>query len=59
LIHGLPLYNIIFRRRSFRLTITRYKGYWGMLSSQEISFLRAELKRNMHTDSKSIFIMDK
>jgi transposase len=38
------------------LTSNRYKGYWGMLSSHEISHLRAELKRNIHTDSKGISI---
>jgi transposase len=36
------------------LTANRYKGYWGMLSSQEISILRTELKRNIYIDSKSI-----
>ena len=33
---------------------TDYNGYWGQLSSVEISLLRAELKRKIYTDSKSI-----
>jgi transposase len=36
------------------LTANRYKGYWGMLSSHEISLLRAELKRNIYTEAKGI-----
>jgi transposase len=36
------------------LTAKRYKGYWGMLSSHEISLLRAELKRSIYTDSQGI-----
>jgi transposase len=36
------------------LTANRYRGYWGMLSSHEISLLRAEIKRNVYTDSRSI-----
>jgi transposase len=39
---------------------TNYQGYWGQLSSVEISLLRAELKRIIYTDAKSIssWIMD-
>jgi transposase len=33
---------------------TDYKGYWGQLSSVEISILRTELKRTIYTDAKSI-----
>jgi transposase len=36
------------------LIVNRYKGYWGMLSSHEISLLRTELTRNIYIDSKSI-----
>jgi transposase len=36
------------------LTTNRNKGYWGMLSSHEISRLRTELNRNIYTDSKGI-----
>jgi transposase len=32
----------------------RHKGYWGMLSSQQISLLRSELKGRVYTDSKSV-----
>jgi len=32
----------------------RHKGYWGMLSSQQISRLRYELKHHLYTDSKSV-----
>jgi transposase len=32
----------------------RYKGYWGMLTSGEISLLRSELSRRVYTDSKSV-----
>lgn len=32
----------------------RHKGYWGLLSSQELSILRAELKTTLYTDSKSV-----
>jgi len=40
---------------------TDYKGYWGQLSSVEISILRTELKRNIYTDAKSVatWIKDK
>jgi transposase len=39
---------------------TNYQGYWGQLTSVEISVLRAELKRNVYTDAKSVsvWIMD-
>jgi transposase len=39
---------------------TNYQGYWGQLSSVEISILRRELKSNLYTDAKSIsvWIMD-
>ncbi|MDR0437546.1 MAG: winged helix-turn-helix domain-containing protein [Bacteroidales bacterium] len=33
---------------------TNYDGFWGNLSSVEISILRTELKRTVYTDSKSI-----
>ena len=32
----------------------RYKGYWGFLSSTELSELRTELKQHLYTDSKSV-----
>ncbi|MDR2954575.1 MAG: helix-turn-helix domain-containing protein [Prevotella sp.] len=32
----------------------RHQGYWGMLSSQQISLLRSELKGLVYTDSKSV-----
>ena len=35
---------------------TDYKGFWGNLSSVEISILRKELKRTIYTDSKSIAV---
>ena len=35
---------------------TNYDGYWGNLSSVEISLLRTELKRAIYTDSKSVGI---
>ncbi len=31
-----------------------YKGYWGMLSSQQICALRKELKEHIYTDAKSV-----
>ncbi|MDR0348468.1 MAG: helix-turn-helix domain-containing protein, partial [Tannerella sp.] len=34
------------------LTQAKYKGYWGLLSSQQISLLRTELKSRIYTDSK-------
>jgi transposase len=39
---------------------TNYQGYWGQLSSVEISILRSELKRNVYTDAKSVsvWVMD-
>jgi transposase len=39
---------------------TNYQGYWGQLTSLEISVLRSELKRNVYTDAKSVsvWIMD-
>lgn len=33
---------------------TNYNGYWGNLSSIEISVLRKELKQTVYTDAKSI-----
>jgi transposase len=33
---------------------TNYHGYWGQLSSIEISLLRTELKRTIYTDAKSV-----
>ena len=33
---------------------THYDGYWGNLSGVEISLLRAELKRTIYTDAKSV-----
>ena len=33
---------------------TSYQGYWGQLSSVEISILRKELKRKVYTDAKSV-----
>jgi len=33
---------------------TNYDGYWGNLSSVEISHLRTELKRAIYTDAKSV-----
>jgi transposase len=33
---------------------TNYKGYWGQLSSHQISQLRKELNTNLYTDSKDI-----
>ena len=33
---------------------TNYRGYWGMLSSTQISELRSELKRTLYTDSKQV-----
>lgn len=33
---------------------TDYKGYWGMLSSVQISELRRELNRKLYTESKSV-----
>ena len=33
---------------------TNYDGYWGNLSSVEISLLRSELKRTIYTDAKSV-----
>ena len=40
---------------------TNYRGYWGQLSSSEISILRTELKRQIYTDAKSVahFIKDR
>jgi transposase len=35
---------------------TKYDGYWGQLSSIEISLLRLELKRAIYTDAKSVSI---
>jgi transposase len=32
----------------------RHKGYWGLLSSQQMSLLQAELKLHIYTDSKSV-----
>jgi transposase len=32
----------------------RNKGYWGLLSSSELSLLRKELKRTLYTDAKSV-----
>jgi transposase len=32
----------------------RHKGYWGMLSSTQLSLLQAELKLHIYTDSKSV-----
>jgi transposase len=34
----------------------KYKGYWGLLSSQQLSLLRKELKERIYTDSKSISV---
>ena len=31
-----------------------YKGYWGLLSSQQLSLLRQELKEHIYTDAKSV-----
>ena len=36
------------------LTQANYKGYWGLLSSRQISLLRAELNRRIYTDSKQV-----
>ena len=36
------------------LTQSNHKGYWGLLSSQQISLLRTELKNCIYTDSKQI-----
>ena len=33
-----------------------YDGYWGNLSSVEISLLRSELKRTIYTDAKSVCV---
>ena len=33
---------------------TNYNGFWGNLSSVEISILRKELKQNIYTDAKSV-----
>lgn len=33
---------------------TDYKGYWGLLSSHQISELRKELNTNLYTDSKDL-----
>jgi transposase len=38
------------------LVENRHKGYWGMLSSQQLSLLRTELKLHVYTDSKSVAI---
>jgi transposase len=40
--------------------VTNYQGYWGQLTSLELSILRTELKRNVYTDAKSVsvWIMD-
>ena len=35
---------------------TDYKGYWGRLSSAEISILRTELKSKVYTDSAAIAV---
>jgi transposase len=35
---------------------TNYQGYWGQLSSVEISILRTELKRKVYTDAKSVAV---
>jgi transposase len=35
---------------------TNYQGYWGQLSSVEISILRTELKSNIYTDAKSVSV---
>ena len=35
---------------------TNYDGYWGNLSSVEVSLLRSELKRTIYTDAKSVGI---
>jgi transposase len=35
---------------------TDYTGYWGKLSSVEISLLRSELRRTVYTDSKSVAV---
>lgn len=32
----------------------RHKGYWGLLSSCQLSLLRAELHSNLYTDAKSV-----
>ena len=36
------------------LTQANYKGYWGLLSSRQISLLRAELNHRIYTDSKQV-----
>jgi transposase len=33
---------------------TDYKGYWGLLTSVQISELRAELNRTLYTEAKSV-----
>jgi transposase len=33
---------------------SRHKGYWGLLSSKQMSLLQAELKLHIYTDSKSV-----
>lgn len=38
------------------LTGNKYQGYWGMLSSAQISILRSELKSHVYTDSKSVAV---
>lgn len=32
----------------------KHKGYWGLLSSQELSLLRSELNHTLYTDAKSV-----
>ena len=38
----------------FDFLSTNYDGYWGNLSSVEITLLRKELKRTIYTDAKSV-----
>ena len=32
----------------------RYKGYWGLLDSRQLSALRKELREHVYTDAKSV-----
>jgi transposase len=36
------------------LTENKYKGYWGLLSSEQLSQLRTEVKSHIYTDAKSV-----
>ena len=48
-------YAVLYRNGGVSaLTQAKYKGYWGLLSSRQISLLRAELNHRIYTDSKQV-----